>query len=950
MHMPKEKIARRLQQKLFWTFLGIFASSVLTIAAYFLFVVRPTTIGDKETTLSSKLESIATEINSLSRERLNIAIALARKGEFLHAIIRSTTNGSLSSKEESERVIGKFLSREVESFPFIIGAGFFYEPFAFDTKEQYRGFYARWVPPLGMTRKVEFTMARSTPQANYHNSDWYRSLIPNGWTASRHLYADSTWTDPYRDTVTLVPMLSVLAAMYSEDASLIGLSSVDWNLDQLTDVIDKSRPTKNSIAALFSPNTKKFAAVAGLQGLNLEPIEKAKWMPSLLFNAPVDRFEMVAAKDEADTSVRVYSRTLENGLVYSLIIPEHEIFAEVQAFDYQQLALLACLFFTVFCSLRLAIRYYIDPISALSMLSQRYAKGDFTDKLEVRSDDEIQMISDSMMEFKEYLKTLDATTLHLLHGDISAASAELPGQDEAQNSLQKLSTKVKSFVDDIDHLHQRILQGETAARMNFADLGGEWRTAARNINQILETFDSLFAESISICKEALNGNFSSHLQGSRPGVFDSFRRGINEVFDIHKKTVKDLNAGLEAIRVAREETLLSVKAKKHLLNQVCEDAPRHLKQVISSLSAMQAAGLMSHQTKEALRAKEHCGKLLSLFDNLTNYAQLEEGRIELLRTRFNLHSLLFDLKDMLRLHTMKRRQEFSLVVDSAVPEYIIGDPSVLQNILLGLGSQSVRYTEDEGSISIRVELIETTLDTHTIQFTLSDTGSSLVESHRRTIINSIHEQNVEKAAMEPGGGLNLVIATRLAELMGGSLTFSQPSELGSQCQLRIQVQDPETVDISHVEALEELASVGNERKLNVLVVEDDILSQKFVSQLLKKQGCTSVAAGDGYEALHLLEQQRFDLVLMDITLPTLDGIETTKRIRSSGKSFANIPIVAVTAHPLKLSDPEMNDNGFNAFLLKPLESSALRETLSLLGTYNVRKAEKSLENTISTGA
>ncbi len=116
-----------------------------------------------------------------------------------------------------------------------------------------------------------------------------------------------------------------------------------------------------------------------------------------------------------------------------------------------------------------------------------------------------------------------------------------------------------------------------------------------------------------------------------------------------------------------------------------------------------------------------------------------------------------------------------------------------------------------------------------------------------------------------------------------------------------------------------------------LIVEDEIISQRVAEHILKGQGYQTATARDGLEALRLLEEQRFNLVLMDINLPVLDGVETTKRIRNSSLPCASVPIIALSSNPLRMEEDNALVKGFNAYLLKPLESRALQNVLRLLG-------------------
>lgn len=309
-HLPTK--IRFIWKKVLSSMALVMLSGYSVLMIYQLVIVGPAIVHLQEDKLVLTLENNAAELNSYSRQHLDLATNLSRQGESFYELSRAV--GNVYAAKDWEFLVSRELIKAVRLSSSALGGGLFFEPNMFDPTMRYRGFYAQWVPAVGESRKVEATMAWSTPSSDYHNQNWYRMLIPKGWIANRHLYVDSAWSGPRRDPISLVPLISVGKAMYNDAGVLIGMSLVDWNLDQLAEVIDKSRPTPNTIAVLFSPTSKIFAAVAGLQGLNLEPLDKARWWKFLQLNPPQDRFEMIKDQEDGEVSIRLYSRMLTNGL------------------------------------------------------------------------------------------------------------------------------------------------------------------------------------------------------------------------------------------------------------------------------------------------------------------------------------------------------------------------------------------------------------------------------------------------------------------------------------------------------------------------------------------------------------------------------------------------------------------------------------------------------------
>ena len=903
-----------------------------TCAAYQIFITTPASTHLREESLANELNFRAEELNALSQERVNLAVNLARRGEFFYSLAHDATQ-IIGTKVSADRVIGNELAKEVESFPFLLGAGIFFEPYVFDAGEKYRGFYAHWVPPSGMSRKVEFTLSKSTAKSDYHNSDWYRSLIPSGWNGQRHLYSDVAWTDPYRDSVTLVPMISIAAAMYSEQQTLIGLASVDWNLDQVSETITASRPTKNSVAVLFSPNSKRFAAVAGLEGLNLEPIDRARWMPYLLLNAPTDRFEMVSGLDEDGTPFRVYSRAINAGLIYSLIIPEYDILSGVKNAETNGLIFLALAFALAIMAAVFFCRRLLGEVAYLDSSTARYSIGDFSDTCKLHGPQELESIAQGLTTIRDYVGSIQDSCRSLTCGE-HPHPLEVGGSfDQTRVQVNLLDVTIRSFVEDIEKTHDRLEKGEEGARLDPSKFSGFWRLAAKHINKSFDHLERPLIEAADVCSAAGDGDFSVRIRERRTGLPERVRIAINSAFTNHEAVVKQLRTELQGLNTSQEETGRSARMKSQLLARICSIFQNFLKNTLKTTALIRVEGLSDNQRNAVIDCRKSAASMLALTEELLGYAQIEQGQISVSHQIFDLHRVLFEVKDIVRPHVVKRRQEFRLTIDPSVPELAIGDPNMLKGALINVAMQSIRYTDEDGSVTVKAELVGETSDTYTIAFSVSDSSDSLVTRRGETLKSYSGDDSSLTDSPLFAHGLGLLIAERIVELLGGSLTQEAHIGVGGRCYFSIPLlraaHSSKPTVINQDDFLQD--QNGAATFADVLVVEDNVVNQKLAAALLKKRGCSVTIAGDGEEALRAMEQKKFDIVLMDIQLPLLDGFGATQRIRASGKDYSSIPIVALTAHALAVDDSTYKERGLDGYLLKPLEPRALWDVFAKFG-------------------
>jgi CheY-like chemotaxis protein len=260
---------------------------------------------------------------------------------------------------------------------------------------------------------------------------------------------------------------------------------------------------------------------------------------------------------------------------------------------------------------------------------------------------------------------------------------------------------------------------------------------------------------------------------------------------------------------------------------------------------------------------------------------------------------------------------------------VLGDAGRLRQVLVNLVGNAMKFTE-RGGVTLRVAAISRRqgpeAEEVTLEFSVTDTGIGIAPEKQQAIFDPFVQADGSVTRRAGGTGLGLSISRRFVELMGGQMGLSSEPGRGSRFHFAapfMVTKLPAPVVTPPVTALPE--SGGH---ISVLLVEDNLVNQKVCSQLLLKQGYQVVVANDGQEALDLLRQRQFDLILMDVHMPRLDGLETTMRIREDERqSGRHVPIIALTASAMVEDREQCLAAGMDAYLAKPIQRQLLLDAI-----------------------
>ncbi|MBE7175854.1 MAG: response regulator [Mucilaginibacter polytrichastri] len=377
----------------------------------------------------------------------------------------------------------------------------------------------------------------------------------------------------------------------------------------------------------------------------------------------------------------------------------------------------------------------------------------------------------------------------------------------------------------------------------------------------------------------------------------------------------------ELIRI-NEELIRAKKAQELFLANMSHEIRTPMNGVVGMASLLAETSLSAAQREFVDTIQEAAGNLIRIINDILDLSKIEKGMVQFEAIDFDLPSLLKKLKNILLPRADQKNIALETIIAAGIPTTIKGDPTRLNQILSNLADNAIKFTE-KGFVKICVETVEEKDQSIKLRFCVHDSGIGIPASRIHAIFEKYTQADSNTTRLYGGTGLGLSIARNLVELQGGKLQVSSVEGEGSHFSFEIPFEKTGAIPEKKTG---ENSTFPIEKR--VLIVEDNVINQRVAQLFLKKWGLSAEIADNGRIALEKLAQEKFDLILMDIHMPELDGIETTQAIRSSTvESLRNIPIIAMTASTLMTDMDHYKSVGMNGYISKPFKGKDLYETI-----------------------
>ncbi len=390
--------------------------------------------------------------------------------------------------------------------------------------------------------------------------------------------------------------------------------------------------------------------------------------------------------------------------------------------------------------------------------------------------------------------------------------------------------------------------------------------------------------------------------------------------------LREINAALEKANTATQAAEQSAKAKSEFLANMSHEIRTPMNGILGLLHILSRTSLNPTQKDYLAKTELSANNLLHIINDILDFSKIEAGKIEIEEIPFNLHDVCSELQSLFMPQIEEKKLIFALNEGPFPIMPVLGDPTRLKQVLINLIGNAIKFTH-KGTVSLTIEAeLQSKAEMH-CKFIVSDSGIGLSKQQSSKLFTAFTQADASVTRKYGGTGLGLTISKSIVEMMRGEISVDSTPGKGSTFTFTAIFRLPEEQEIAAYENSQNVTPIEQvTRNAHLLLVEDNDINQIIAEELLTQVGYTLDIANNGREAIDMLSKKHYDLVLMDIQMPIMDGLTATRQLRMM-EQFKNLPIIAMSAHAMT-GDKEISlQNGMNDHITKPISPAILYNTL-----------------------